>query len=128
MRQVSYLQYAIITAETVERLTERLNAALYDLRDKEPQVQFDGLTARIRYTETENHPEDLTEEYSMKGVNLHCQDCPFFEPLKNKNGTVNRAAKRGDCIFSEYGTTSRDRVACERMFSMLNRGEIRLTI
>lgn len=126
MRRDSYLQFRIIMADTVEELTKRLNSAFYELRQKEPEVEFDGLTARIRYKESELMPEDLREEYSLKGVDLHCQDCPFFEPLRNKDGSVNRAAKRGDCQFAAYGYTSRDAVACERLFMMLNRGEIKL--
>lgn len=126
MRCGSYLQFRIIMADTVEELTERLNSAFYELRQKEPEVEFDGLTARIRYREYEYAPEDLREEYSLKGVDLHCQDCPFFEPLRNKNGSINRAAKRGDCIFAEYGFTSRDARACERFFKMLNRGDLKI--
>lgn len=128
MRHDSYLQYAIVRGDTVEGLTSELNAALYELREKSPTVEFDGLTARIAYRETVLRPEDIREEYSLKGVNLHCIDCPFFDPMKNKDGSVNRAAKRGSCPFAMYGMTSRDAVACEKMFEMINRGEIRLTI
>lgn len=126
MRCDSYLQFRIVAAQTFTELTEKLNETLYELRQKDPEVEFDGLTARIRYREYEYTPEDLREEYSLKGVDLHCQDCPFFEPLRNKNGSINRAAKRGDCIFAEYGFTSRDARACERFFKMLNNGDLRV--
>lgn len=128
MRHDSYLQFRIITAGTVEELTDKLNSALYDLRAKSPEVEFDGLSARVRYKECEKHPEDLGEEYRLKGVDLHCIDCPFFNPMRNKDGSINRAAKRGECQFALYGITSRDACACEKMFEMINRGEIRLTI
>ncbi len=126
MRRDSYLQFRIITADTYDELTEKLNRVMFELRHKEPGVEFEGHTVRIRYKESELHPEDLTEEYRLKGVDLHCLDCPFFDPLRNKDGSVNRAAKRGSCRFATYGETSRDRMACEKMFEMLNRGEIKL--
>lgn len=128
MREDSYLQYAIVVGATAEELTEKLNAKIYELRFKRPEVTFEGMIARISYTESIRICEDLIDEYALKGVRLTCQDCPFFNPLRNKDGSVNRAAKRGDCPFAEYGTTNRDRMACERLFQMLNRGELRICL
>ena len=126
MRRDSYQQFIIVADENPEALTEKLNEKLRELKEKRPQVTFEGMIARICYTEEVRVCESLEDEYALKGVSLTCQDCPFFEPLLNKNGSVNRTAKRGDCQFAEYGTTSRDRLACERLFKMLNRGEIKL--
>lgn len=127
MRSDSYFQFTFVKADTLETFERELNAKLYDLRGKDPEVFFDGLTAaRIRYKESEMTPEDLREEYSLKGVNLHCIDCPFFEPLRNKDGSVNRAAKKGDCMFHNYGLTWRDAPACERFYKMLNEGDLKV--
>ena len=58
----SYQQYAIVAADTAHNLTEMLNAKLYDLRDKNPTVTFEGLIARIQYAENESVTENLQEE------------------------------------------------------------------
>lgn len=128
MRRKSYQQFAIVAADSAQSLTEQLNAKLVELRDKDPKVTFEGLIARIEYEEEFNKCEDLIDEYEEKGVRLNCQDCPFFKPLLNKNGTINRAAKRGDCPFAEYGFTHRDAPACERLFLMLNNGEVKICL
>lgn len=120
------MQYTVVMGESAEDLTRKLNESLYNLRYKDPEVTFEGLIARISYHENEEVCEDLRDEYMLKGVRLHCQDCPFFEPLLNKNGSINRTAKRGDCRFAEYGTTSRDMGACERLFKMLNNGDVKI--
>ena len=128
MRHESYQQFAIVQGDTAQSLTDQLNAKLIELRDKRPTVTFEGLIARIEYFEDFRKCEDLIDEYEEKGVRLHCGDCPFFEPMRNKNGTINRAAKKGDCPFATYGFTSRDALACERLFKMLNDGEVRLCL
>ena len=128
MRYASYQQFAIVQGDTAQSLTEQLNTKLRELKDKRPTVTFEGLIARIEYFEEVRQCEDLIDEYEEKGVRLRCQDCPFFKPLLNKNGSINRAAKRGDCRFAAYGSTSRDRLACERLFKMLNNGEVKICL
>lgn len=128
MRYESYQQFAIVQGDTAQQLTEQLNAKLYELRHKRPVVSFEGLIARIKYDEEVATPESLEDEYDLKGVRLTCQDCPFFEPLLNRDGTPNKTAKRGDCQFAQYGITRRDSHACERLFQMLNNGEVRLCL
>ena len=128
MRRESYQQFAIVAADSAQSLTEQLNAKLFELKGKRPNVTFEGFIARIEYFEEYSKCEDLIDEYDEKGVRLHCEDCPFFEPMRNKNGTINRAAKKGDCPFATYGFTHRDTPACERLFQMLNDGEVRLCL
>ena len=128
MRRESYQQFAIVAADSAQSLTEQLNAKLFELKGKRPNVTFEGFIARIEYFEEYSKCEDLIDEYAEQGVRLTCQDCPFFKPLLNKNGTVNRAAKRGDCPFAEYGFTHRDAPACERLFLMLNNGEVKICL
>ena len=128
MRTKSYQQFAIVVGDSAQSLTEQLNVELFKLREKSPTVEFDGLTARISYTETVRVAEAIDEEYAMAGVSLSCQDCPFFNPRRKADGSEDLRAKRGGCQFAPYGQTFRDRPACERLFQMLNRGEIRLCL
>lgn len=126
MKVKSYQQYAIVAGDSAQTLTEELNRKLIELADKKPTVSFEGLIARISYMETEADPEDLVEEYEVQGVRLTCQDCPFFEPVTNGDGSIDRRAKWGNCRFAEYERAYRDSTVCEKLFQMLNDGEVRL--
>lgn len=128
MRRESFQQFAIVASDSAQILTEKLNAKLYELRHKNPTVTFDGLIARISYTETTEGCEDLTDEYRLKGVNLSCQDCPLFQPIKKADGTEDKRIKWGDCIHAHMGRTSRDKGACDKLFQMINSGEVRLCL
>ena len=128
MKSVSYQQYAIVATDSAHTLTEQLNAKLYELRDKRPTVTFEGFVARILYEETETYPETLAEEYAVQGVRLTCEDCPYFVPAVNRNGTEDRRAKWGGCPISETGKTRKCSAACDELFQMINNGEVRLCI
>jgi hypothetical protein len=128
MRRESYQQFAIVAADSAQLLTEQLNAKLKELRFKHPTVTFEGLIARIQYTENESVPEGLEDEYELRGVRLTCQDCPFYEPIYKANGELDGRVKYGNCPYTEYGRTYRDRGACETLFSKLNNGEVRLCL
>ena len=126
MRRESYQQFAIVAADSAQLLTEQLNAKLKELRFKHPTVTFEGLIARIQYTENESVPEGLEDEYELRGVRLTCQDCPFYEPILKANGELDGRVKYGNCPYKEHGRTYRDGGACEMLFQKLNNGEVRL--
>ena len=83
MKRESFQQFAIVAADSAQTLTELLNVKLRELRGKNPTVTFEGMIARIQYTESEQVPESLAEEYEAQGVKLTCQDCPYFCPTVN---------------------------------------------
>ena len=124
----SYQQYAIVAADSAQTLTEQLNAKLIELRGKNPTVTFEGMIARIQYTESETVPESLAEEYEAKGVRLQCQDCPYFTPSLKLDGTEDKRSKWGGCPFTEYKRTPRDAAACNTLFEKLNVGEVRICV
>lgn len=126
MRKESFRQYRIIAADGPGELTDQLNRALYELRDKAPEVEFDGLIARISYTETITAVEDIRDEYALKGVRLTCQDCPMFVSARTAAGGIDRRMKRGGCEYAPYGMAYRDSPACEKLFGWINSGEIQL--
>ena len=128
MRSRSYQQYAIVAADSAQTLTEQLNAKLIELRDKNPTVTFEGLTARIQYVECEQIPESLAEEYETQGVRITCQDCPFFVPTYKADGTEDKRAKWGGCPFTEYKRTSKESRACDKLFQMMNDGRVKLCV
>ena len=128
MRSESYQQYAIVAADSAQSLTDQLNAKLYELRKKHPVVTFEGLTARICYSESFDVCESWHDEWSERGVNLTCQDCPLFEPLRTMKGSEDRRAKWGDCIHGYHGRTTRTSRACDKLFQMIDSGEVRLCL
>ena len=128
MRQESYQQFAIVAADSAQQLSEQLNKKLYELRTKRPQVTFEGLIARISYSESVSIAEDLVDQYDLAGVRLRCGACPFFEPRRNTDGSADKRAKRGTCPCAEYGIAFRDSTACNRLFEMLNSGEVKLCL
>lgn len=128
MFQEAFRQFAIVTADSAQQFTERLNEELYRLRHKSPEVSFEGMIARISYIEHVDAPEDTADEYELKGVSLTCQDCPFFRPQRKTDGSEDLRAKRGKCEFAMYGITSRDTRACSHLFECMNRGEVILCL
>lgn len=130
MRRESYQQFAIVQGDTAQLLTDRLNAKLYELKEKRPTVTFEGLIARISYTEDTLIKEDLCDEYEEKGVRLTCGQCPLFRPQLNMDGTPDKRAKWGGCSYSPlgYGQTKKDSSACNTLFEMLNSGEVKLCL
>lgn len=130
MKCESFQQFAIVAADSAQSLTDQLNAKLYQLREKHPVVTFDGLIARISYTEESETPETAYDEYKAVGVCLTCEDCPWFRPALNMDGTEDRRAKWGGCQFSPfgYGHTKRTTKACEKLFEMIQNKEVRLCL
>ena len=124
----SYQQFAIVAADSAQQLTDQLNAELVRLRDKNPTVTFEGLIARIQYTESESVPESLAEEYEMQGVHLTCEGCPFFVPMLKADGSEDRRTKFGGCPWTETKRTARTSRACDLLFRKVSSGEVQLCL
>jgi len=124
----SYQQYAIVAADSAQTLTEQLNEELIRLKDKNPTVTFEGMIARIQYIESEEIPESLEDEYESMGVNLTCEDCPYFCPTIKADGTLDLRTKWGGCHLRENGMAKKTSRACEELFRRLNNGEVRLCV
>lgn len=130
MRREFFQQYAIVAADSAQSLTEQLNSKLRELQDKNPQVTFEGLIARISYTENVYLMEELSDEYEAVGIKLSCQDCPLFQPVRKMDGTIDKRAKWGGCEYSPlgYGQTTKQSKACNRLYEMINSGEVKLCL
>lgn len=130
MRRECFQQYAIVAADSAQSLTEQLNSKLRELQDKHPQVTFEGLIARISYTENVYLMEELADEYEAVGIKLSCQDCPMFQPVRKMDGTIDKRAKWGGCEYSPlgYGQTTKQSKACNRLYEMINSGEVKLCL
>ena len=125
MRRMSYQQFAIVQGDSAQHLTDLLNRKLYELRDKQPTVTFEGLIARISYKEetTAFEPDD---GQSGPVLNLKCKDCPMFEPVRTKDGRPDRRTSFGFCRYALEGQTVAGMRACNRLFEMINEREVKL--
>lgn len=128
MRCESFRQFAIVQGDTAHELTEVLNAKLKELQHKRPEVSFEGLIARISYYEDIKTPETLADEYELAGAKLCCESCPMFSPIMKADGTEDARVKYGDCPFSEFGRTYKHSQPCEKLWSMINSGEVTLCL
>lgn len=126
MRSETLQQFAVIRGETPEEFSEKLNAKLLELKDKRPRVEFDGLTAYVKYSETLRFPECLADEYESVGVRFTCERCPVFEPRCKAGGGIDRRCKKGGCDHSLYGKTFGDSEACDYLYKMLREGKVKL--
>lgn len=129
MKRESYTQFAIVAADSAHDLTEQLNAALKDLKHKNPSVTFEGMIARISYTETEEaEPEDIFEAFELKGAGFHCGQCPFYEHVLNRNGEPDQRVKYGLCPNAKYGKAFATSQACDKLYQMFMSGEVKLCL
>ncbi len=131
MKRSSYEQFAIVHSDSASLFNEQLNAEIYRLKYNHPVVHFSEsipFYAQIKYTVTESVPESISEEYELQGVHFTCAQCPYFEPDKNADGTVDRRYKKGNCNHpdNEYGRTFKDSPACDRLHELINEGSVKV--
>lgn len=132
MRTSSFKQFDVIREEDPEVFTAKLNTRLRELRHNWPEVKISEgdryILAQISYTEHDRVPEDLGDVYEMQNVKFTCQDCPIFEPIQNRDGSLNLRVKYGKCPYAEFGRTYKEARCCDMMYTLLRNGKIQLTM
>ena len=88
MKQIYTQQVRVVTSDTAKGFEVELNKALAELKDQEPQLEFNktmGHCAYVQYTVRQDVPEDIRDEYKLNGVVYHCIECPYFiEPTDGR--------------------------------------------
>lgn len=120
-------RYAIVRETSAHQFEECLNQKLNELRDLTPTVTFsetgDYLIARIEYEDVVRVPDvPITET----GFRFTCEDCPNFEHILKRDGTIDQRIKYGNCPISKFGRTFKDTAACEVLYRMIEGGEVSL--
>lgn len=129
MKCESYQQFVIVEADTAALLTDQLNATIIRLRGKRPVADIkSGRLAIVSYTEDSFDPEDIGEALELEGLKITCQDCPLFTPIYKADGTEDRRIKYGNCPECNFGRTYRTSRPCEKLFKMINNGEVKLCL
>ena len=120
-------RFAIVREKEAHQFEERLNETWAQLKDKSPKVEFsetgDYMTARFEYEEQIEREDVPVSETGYKFV---CEDCPRFEYLLKKDGTVDERIKYGNCDLAKYGRTLKKMQACEMLYRMIENGEVSL--
>ena len=129
MKQIRYTQIRVVHESDPQAFQDEFNHAQIELKSKKPEVlkmdiTSDGMVAIIQYEVETEEPENAKDEVSLMGVHLTCGNCPRFEPMRNKDGSVNRTAKRGKCFLEPYTTCETDVVHCEWFCKKYLKGEI----
>lgn len=124
MRYSTQRKSITIEAQTPIEFDRRLNEALTKTATGNPQiVDFPAfpLMVRIYYTEERAIPESISEEYEACGRGAYCEDCPFFQPQLNRDGSRKRSAKRGSCGL-QASPTFADMRACDHYYEQIEGG------
>ena len=120
-------RFAIVRETSASSFETQLNEKLDSLYEQNPSVTFsetgDYLTARIEYTARVEIPD---EPISERGYRFSCEDCPRFEHLLKKDGTVDGRIKYGNCPAAQYGRTLKSSPACDLLYRMIENGEVSL--
>lgn len=127
MKQSKYQQIRVIESKDPTEFQDEFNKAQQELASLKPETIYDitdGYRAIIQYEVETSVPENAKDEVHLMGVHLTCGNCPRFEPMRNKDGSVNRTAKRGKCFLEPYTTCETDVVHCEWFCKKYLKGEI----
>lgn len=120
-------RFAIVRETSAASFEDQLNKTLEHLSDQNPKVEFsetgDYMTARIEYEAKVEIPD---EPISERGYKFSCEDCPRFEHLLKKDGTVDGRIKYGNCPAAQYGRTLKSSPACDLLYRMIENGEVEL--
>ena len=89
MKYINRKQSLIITGNTAEEFQSTLNSALAEIADKgyKHDIQFNmamGLCAYILYEERYEQPENIADEYELRGETYKCYECPMFRPSEDR--------------------------------------------
>ena len=128
MRKTVIPQIRVVTQNNAKAFEDEVNEALKATASKNAQIHFNmnlGHCLYILYEEEQEVCETAEDDLAKRGIHLHCRNCPIFQPELNKDGTIRKISKRGDCHISMYGTTTRDSIACEYFCKAVLNGELK---
>lgn len=122
MRIEKSLRYIGLSAPNAEGLGEKLTEMSNRYSQYDPKVVWNlgnGCSAFLVFEEIERFPEDIREEYEMRGDYYTCGDCPYKEAV-----TDGRSHYPYKCHRMPRGTEDRQR-ACIFFYEMLEKGAMK---
>lgn len=129
MKEIKSTKSMTIEATTGHEFDEKFNTALSQIatRSKYRIVDYPNnpLLVRIYYDEIEYIPESISEEYELIGCKGTCDDCPYFVPQLNKDGSRKKTSKHGFCACHNEPTLSWG-LACDDYYYSLEEGRLKI--
>ena len=131
MKRSSYEQFAIVRSDSAPLFEKQLNEKIFELKDKYPEVKFSDnipLYAQIKYRQETIAPESISDEFEIVGACFVCEQCPYFVPATNKDGSEDLRCKVGDCTHpdNELGRAYRTTPACDKLYELIQKREVKL--
>ena len=129
MKHSRYEQFAIVTADSAQLFSQKLNDEIFRLKDSDPVVYFsesNPFYARIRYIVNTDTPETIAEASAVEGVHFVCLQCPYFNAPKKDDGTPDKRVKWGDCEHAELGRVLKTEPACDKLYELIKEGDVKL--
>ena len=122
MNRIKIPEFRTIDEKTAEEFDAALNAALKELAEHEPEIQFvDKFCARLKYFTEENErviTETVRDEFHLEGVYYHCRNCPYLEVPQD------RRVKWGKCKYADSGLSHKNHEACEMFYKQVRQNTI----
>lgn len=124
MKSKDIKQQKTILATTPEEWDARINAALANLPECkcEPNIvrerTADGFMAVIEYYYTDRVPEDIIDEFALRGIHYYCEDCPHLRLASDKR------VKWHDCDLGMKHLTQKSSIACEWYYEQIKKAEV----
>ena len=112
-------EFRIITADNAQEFQDKMNALTAELASDRDvsNVEFTfnlsgGHCAYFYYDRYVRIPENIQDEFALRGLCYYCMDCPVYEP------STDRRVKRTRCSKTERLITA-DSCACDEFYAAM---------
>lgn len=85
------------------------------------RLDVDGHCAYVVWDEETIIPETASDRLQLKGIDIRCGDCPFFELPNDKRIKFIKCEKSNEPVRSHF-----DRRACEWLCEQVEKGEVEI--
>ena len=119
MKQKTRKRHITIECETAAGFDKELSHVLSKAGRSVQIMHNMNRTAHCAYVmweEVENVPENIRDEYELKGVSFRCADCPFYER------PADRRLRDGSCKLK--ARTDPNGAACLHFYKLYALGEL----
>lgn len=116
MKHLKNPRIAVIEAQNAVQFENMINDKLDELSTYNPALTIEHgrfYRAYIQYVVETTLPETIAERFELCGFYFKCRDCSQFERARNRDGSIDRRAKYGYCLYKER-RAHEDMTACER--------------
>lgn len=120
MKRTRTQRFIGVDATSAGELAELLNEQMERLKGNQPEIKWfdDRFSALLMYTEHIEIPENIRDEYELRGECYTCGDCPLKWPIADGRSHHRWACKRAP------GGIDEDIRACVPFYRMLEEGEL----